>query len=350
MKMKYLALAAIVSSIYSCAPVIKNFDSYQKQFMSKTQFMPNEEQLAGKTPSIVVFEFDENENPSAKQASLGKTVANGVENILTKNRLAKLVDRTVASKLEREIKTAEMNKSGSYKGPQIADYAISGAISNAGFSSEYKAGGTTFDQQTQQMVSTPPSFVYKAEVSGNLKIYELPSMAVVDNFEFSGSASRKENAQQSGGFAFGALKIGGQEAKGIERDDALVRKAGQFAVDSVELDVKNILAKRGFILEKRTFEDKVIFKISLGSADGIKHGDKLEISGQYESQNPITQKNEVEKRIIAKGIVADIIQPKFSWIVLEDIKKASEIRLGDSVQIKYKKGFASMSMNSFVPE
>jgi hypothetical protein len=41
---------------------------------------------------------------------------------------------------EKEIALAEMNKSGSYKGPQVADYAISGAIGNAGFTKKYSGG------------------------------------------------------------------------------------------------------------------------------------------------------------------------------------------------------------------
>ncbi len=336
MKVKYLPLILLIA-ISSCAPTIKNFDQYQKQFLSKSQFLPTQDQIEGKPVKIVVFSLEENANQVAVQAGLGASIANGLENVLTKNRLANLVDRNAALKLQKEIQLAEMNKTGAYKGPQIADYAISGAISNAGFTKKYNSASNYFDAKSQTFVSIPPSFSYKSEVSGNIKIYELPSMAVVDNVEFSGTSSRKENVQQNGGLSLGALRIGGQETEGANRDDSLVRKAGQDAVSDIEVDIKNILAKRGYILEKRTLEKKTIFKITLGSSSGLKHGDKLEIIGEYETENPITQNLEVERKIISEGIVTDLIDPKTSWIVLSDEKKASQIRLGDSVKMKYKK-------------
>ena len=334
MKIKYLTLAFLIAS---CAPTIKDFNNYQKQFLTKTQFMPTKENLEGKASKVVVFALDENDNQTAKQAGLGATMANNVENVLSQNHLANLVDRNAAAKLQKEIALAEMNKTGSYKGPQVADYAISGAISNAGFTSKYSSGSTYFVPK-QGMVNVPPKYTYSSDVSGNIKIYELPSLAVVDSVEFTGKKTRTENVQQSGGLNIGALQIGGEKVKGTDRDDSLVRKAGEDAIDNIKVAIKNIFAKKGYVLEKRTYDGKSIFKISVGSLDGIQHGDKFEVMGQFESQNPITNESEVERRIISQGTVADIIDPKSCWVVIDDAKKVDQIKLGDSVKMKYKKG------------
>ena len=45
MKLKYLAILLLATS---CAPTIKNFDKFQKQFMTKSSILPNEELLNGK--------------------------------------------------------------------------------------------------------------------------------------------------------------------------------------------------------------------------------------------------------------------------------------------------------------
>lgn len=336
MKLKFLVLLAFVAS---CAPTIKNFDQYQKQFLSKSQFLPNEESLAGKPAKIVVFALDENENQVATQSGLGVAMANNIENVLTKNRLAQLVDRKAMVKLQKEIALAEMNKTGSYKGPQVADYAISGSISNAGFTSKYSSGSTYFDPKSKSMITIPPRFTYKSDVSGNIKIYELPSMTVAENIDFKGNKARNENVQQKGGLSFGGLQIGGEQAKGIDRDDNLVRKAGEDAIDNMIVDIKNALAQKGYILEKRVFENKTIFKISLGSVNGLAHGDKFEVSGQYESENAISGKIEIERRIIAQGTVTDKIDPKTTWVVIDDNKAIEKIRLGDVVKMKYKKNY-----------
>jgi hypothetical protein len=334
MKLKYLLLLTFAAS---CATKIKDFDKYQKQFLNKTEFMPSKESLENKPPKIVVFELEENENSVATQAQLGNSIANNVENVLAQNRLAELVDRKASVKLQKEIALLEMNKTGSYKGPKLADFAISGTISNAGFASKYSSGSTFINPKTGQMVSIPPKFSYSSDVAGNLKIYELPALTVVEAIEFSGKKSRSENVQQNGGLNLGGIQIGGEQAKGIDRDDSLVRKAGEDAIDNIKTEIKNAFAKKGYILEKRVLDKKTIFKISLGSLDGIKQDDKFEITGQYEIENPITNQNEIERRVIASGVIADKIEPKTSWVIIDDATKINAIRLGDAVKMKYKK-------------
>lgn len=305
--------------------------------------MPSKENLEGKAPKVAVFALDQNENEIATQTGLGESLANNVENVLSKNHLGEIVDRKAASKLQKEIQLAEIKKTGSYKGPIVADYAISGAISNAGFTSKYSSGTSYYNPQSQQFVSTPPKYTYSADVAGNLKVYELPSLEVVQSIEFSGKKNRSEAVQQEGGVSLGGLQIGGKKVEGTKRDDNLVRKAGEDAINEIEVEIKNFFAKKGYILEKRVLNDKSIFKISLGSDDGLKQDDKFEVVGQYESQNPITNEIEVERKIIATGSVSDLIDPKTSWVVIEDAKKAETIRLGDSLKIKYKKNpFASV--------
>ncbi|MBU6339831.1 MAG: hypothetical protein KGQ36_07685, partial [Rickettsiales bacterium] len=105
----------------------------------------------------------------------------------------------------------------------------------------------------------------------------------------------------------------------------------------IEVDIKNFFAKKGYILEKRIYGKKAIFKISLGSLDGIKQGDQFEIIGKYENQNEITEESEVERRVIANGTITDKIDPKTSWVIIDDAKKIDSIRLGDSIKIQYKK-------------
>lgn len=335
--MKKIHALLLVFLLGSCATTIKNFDKYEKQFMSKTSYMPSAENLEGKSPKVVVFAFEENDNEIAKNAALGKTIANNVESVLTQDRLIELVDRNSAEKLKKEIALSEANKTGSYKGPKIADYAISGAISNADFTSKYSAGSTYIDPKSMQAVSVPPKYTYSSSVSGNIKIYELPSLTVIENIDFSGAQSRSENVRQNGGLSFGALQVGGQQLDGTTRDDGLVRKAGEDAIEEAKSALKNAFAKKGYILEKRTFDGKAIFKITLGSQDGIKQDDDFEVIGQFEVENAISGATDVERRTIATGKVADQIHGKTAWVVINEKEKNNSIRLGDAVKIKYKK-------------
>ena len=341
---KAFVLLSLLAFAFSCSPTIKNFEKYQKQFLPKTSFMPNQENIEGKAPKVAVFALDENSNKVATDSKLGVSIANNVENILSQNRLAKLVDRSAVAKLQKEVALVEMNKTGSYKGPQVADYAVSGSISNADFSKTYSSEKIFFDPKSKSLINIPAKFTYTSNVSGNLKIYELPSLSVVEAIEFSGKQSRSENVKQNGGVNFAGLQIGGEQAEGVDRDDGLVRKAGEDAIQDIAVDIKNLFAKKGYILEKRSYDGKSIFKITLGSLDGIKQGDEFEVFGQYEVENPLNNRIEVERRLIAKGVVADKIDPKTSWVIIGDENSVNAIRIGDSVKMKYERSAFSKAM------
>jgi hypothetical protein len=336
----------MIALLGACAPTIADFNDYQNRSLSKSAFMPSAEVVAGKPYKIVVFELDEKSNSVASQARLGSSLAVNVENVLTNNHLAQLIDRNAAPKLGKEIALAEMNKTGSYKGPQIADYAVSGSIGNASFTSKYSSA-MVMANRDGTLVRIPPKFTYSANVDGNIKIYELPSMTVAENLEFSGKRTRTENVQSNGGVSvLGLVDFGGQNANAASRDDNLVRQAGEDAIDSVSYEIKNFFAKQGYILEKRALKSKTIFKINVGSADGINQGDKFQVIAKYANQNAITNVVETEKRIIATGKVTDKIDPNYSWIVIDNKKDVELIRLGDAVKFKYERSFINKALRA----
>ncbi len=332
MKTYIVILLALIFT--SCAPKIKNFDSYNKQYLPQSSFLPTKKDLNSNLPKVVVFKFDSNNIETAKQAKLEESLAEYIENLISKNNLANILDRSSTKKLKDEIKLSELNQTGSYKGPQIADYAVSGSVSNASFSKKYKSSGVMYDSNTGALVSVPARYIYESDVEGSLKIYEIPSLKVLKNIKFSGYSTRQENVK-SDGLNIGSISFGKKDP-GLEKDNGLVRKAAGDAIKAVEPFLKQALIKKGYILEKRVHEDKVIFKVSLGSNNGIKHGDNLEIVGKYEIENPITKESEIEKRILAKGKVTNLINPKSCWIVLNKDKEISKIRLGDIVNMMYK--------------
>jgi curli biogenesis system outer membrane secretion channel CsgG len=335
-KLVSLKLFFLLLVFSSCTSLnIKNVDQYQKQFLPSSKFMPSKEQLSGAKPKIVVFDFDVNDNEVAINSNLAQATADKVEAIIGNNLLAQIVDRKAANKLQKEIQLIEANKTGSYKGPIIADYAISGSISNASFVSKYSSGFTYFNYKTGQLTSVPPKYNYSSEVSGILKIYELPSLAVIEAVDFSGSDIRSEAAQQEGGLSLGAIQIGGKKVEGAKRDDSLVRNAAKEAIENIEIKLKNFFAKKGYILEKRVKDKKVIFKISLGSEDGIKKGDIFEVFAKYEIQNQITNETEIEKRFISLGKVTSEINAKSAFVIIDDEEKIDSIRLGDQIKMKY---------------
>jgi hypothetical protein len=331
-KIKFFSIISLLFILSSCL-AIRNFDSYQKVPLSESEFLPTKSELKGEIKKIVVFPFDIGENQVAKNANISKVAITSVENILTENKLIKLVDRNSAKKLKKEILLSEMKKSSGYKGPQIADYAVMGVFSNASFTSKYKAPMPSY-KPNQGFYVNPAGFSYESNVSGNVKIYELPSLSVIENIAFQGNAIRTEGSKEEGADIMGIINIKGKRDEGAKRDDNLVRQVAKKSIESISRKLKNVFAKKGYILEKRIYEKKAIFKITLGSKDGIKKGDKFEIIGKFDEENPITGESEIESRILAKGKISDRINYKSSWILI-DKDDYNRVRLGDVVRIKY---------------
>ena len=90
-------------------------------------------------------------------------------------------------------------------------------------------------------------------------------------------------------------------------------------------------------MEHRQKNEQSIFKISLGKADGLTHGEKLKIYSKQENINSLTNKTEIEEIEIAQAVASDLIQKNFAWIIVKDKEMAKKIKIGDFAIIFYKK-------------
>ncbi|MFC1659527.1 hypothetical protein ACFL0U_03110 [Pseudomonadota bacterium] len=301
--------------------------------------MPSKDMVEGKSTKVVVFEF-EGGGDVAKKTNLGNSLASYVETAVTEDMVVEIIDRNAASKMKKEIELAEINRtSGTYKGPLIADYAVSGSISSASFSSQFKEESIGYNVITNEYYKIPAKFKYKANVNGNLKIYEMPSINVVKTLSFNGNESSVEDAPTKTQSSFFGFSKEREVLGGKSMDSGLVNEAGREAIDSIKVDLKNFFARRGYILEKRILKKNSIFKINLGHADGLKQGDKLVVMQKREDKIAITGQSEVLEVDLSEGVVSNIINSSSAWIIIKDKNAVNIIRLGDSVKMKYKKGF-----------
>ena len=329
---KYKLILVILALFFqtNCAVKIKDFNKYQKSPLNKSYFLPSKEEFNKNKLKVVVFKFNENENFHAINANLGQIVASQIRSILNTNHLVELIDRDAALKLKNEIQLAEINKTGSFKGNIVADYTISGDITNAAFSSRYKKGGVFYSKE-HGLIKIPAKFKYTSEVSLDIKINSIPSLDVVKSISGSGKSSRSEDAGSDGVLD---LIVGKKAESSVKQDDGLTALAAKRALQNISHKIKDFFAPQGYILEKRILDKKEIYKISLGFNDGVKQNDFLKIIGKYQNQNPITSEIEIEERIIANGRVSNLINSNSAWVKLKIIDK---VRLGDKVKINYEK-------------
>lgn len=327
--MKNFIFSLVCLFAFSCATTIKNFDSYNKSPLLQSEFMPNSHALEKKLPTVVIFDF-QTESANAKRIGATSIVSDYLTSVLISGKLAEVQDRKNLSALEDEIKLAEI--SGNSKGSTVkaVDFAIEGSIANVTFSSEFVRA--SYDSNGKMI--EPDSFYYTATAQGFIKIYELPSLRVIETIPFSGIAKNSEDAKSASSLQIGRFKASGK-VEGKNFDDTLAKEAVRNAISKTTNKFKSNFAKTGYIMEKRVLGENTIFLVNLGFSDGIKQNDKLQISQKYSELNPLTGTEEISIRNIGYGIVADKTEDKKTWIVVKDKNTASKIRLGDAVKVLY---------------
>lgn len=337
-----ISILLLLTTASCTSTKIRRFSKYEPAPLLRTTFMPEPEALESSSPKVVVFPFETGNSSISRQTNVNTTLMSSVESVLTKHVLADLVDRTAAEKLKEEIALSEMNQTGSYEGPMIAEYAINGTLGKLNFTSNFKDEVNIYDPVNMQTYHSPAKFIYTAEVGGIIKIYEIPSMKVVKTFDFKGKKVRREDVKTNReSILFGAIssKITRSNAKKL--DIGMVQEAARRGIEDQTVEFKNFFAKRGYIVEKKKLGKSNIFKVSLGSVDGIKKGDKFDVVTKTEETNPLTNQKEVTTIKIAEGVISKEISPNYSWIKIKDKNSSQKIRLGDTVKMKYKRSFGS---------
>ena len=278
--------------------------------------MPSPEMLESRRTQVVVFKVDDSavRRPTTQ---VGAVMTRAIEARLSEGGVD-IIDRNLALTLRDELALAEAKGQGNYAGPAVANFAVKATLTNADFTSEYVQ---------LQLVRTkkgtywePAHCNYRAQVSGALRVYEIPSLRLLANVNLAAPAF-----------------LSSEERCNDSRADALIRLAAEEAVKRYRTEFQNLFAPKGYVIEKRVNGDKAIFKIMLGSNNGVKSQDKLAFFSLHKDINPLTQKTNYEEQLLVEGIVSDQLGADYSWVVPLDQTKAKKIRLGDFVKVIFKK-------------
>lgn len=324
MKQLQLSFIIILSLLLSsCAAKIDNLTNYEKQPILTSDLF-DKKALKQNKSSIVVLEFDNKNNKFAKRANLNKTLAVKIESVLLKNKLATLQDRSAFKKLAQEISLAELNSTGSYTGPKQVEYAITGDIETAEFYSKYRAAQSVLDATSGTYIYIPASTKYRSKVSGNIKIYKIPSLEIIKTIPFADSEAFSED---------------GRGSNNSRLANNLLRKSAVNAIKKSAHQLQNFFSekRKAYILEKRNKKNKNIFQISLGKESGIIKGQKVTIFSKREQKNNLTDETYIEDITLGTGVISNIINKNTAWIIVKNADVASKILLGDYVTVEFKK-------------
>jgi hypothetical protein len=266
---------------------------------------------------VVVFEADDSKLEKARRAQAATVLTRAVEDMLGANGV-EVIDRSIATKLGQELQLAEVQGVAGYEGPALASFAVKPTITLAEYAVEYVPASSYTDKKGK-VYNTPASYAHKAKVNVSLRVVEVPSLNAVKTLNGRGldSYSTSDRGQH-------------------DIDVTMIRSATQNALSGVRNDFLNLFAPKGYVLGKREHSGKSIFRISIGSEQGIVAGNKVVIYSEQENIHPITKKVSYDKIPVIDGVVSNLVTASEAWVVPDDEKKSRQVRLGDRVEVVHK--------------
>ncbi len=253
-------------------------------------------------PRIVVLPFEDNTNVS--NCNLGKIATDTVHNVLASAGSYRVVERSKAKAIARELGFQESHGVDWDKieqkyfalGKNI-NYAVVGTVTAADYEiNRGKVPGVT------------------AKVILNVRIIDLRKGEVVQAFEVSGDVYKSGTTMLNCGMFQEAVK--------------------EAVTCPLLVKLRETIPQFGYIREIRTYPmkdnkvAKVLF-INLGSSDGLKPGDKVKIIRLERSRDPVTGKVSFRYVEIGEGVVAkNGLMPNESMVLVNDPAVIPKLRVG----------------------
>ena len=304
-----------------------NLAKYSPINAPKAPHMPSQEELNNKKPNVIVMDIDDNDIEVAKEAKAGKAMAAKINEDLGASNEVRIVKRLNNINLKDEVKKTEVLKS---LGDNSANYIVTGKINNATYKWEFNERKIITDKKGRVHV-IPPFISYEACVSGNVEVYKLPELELQTSIPVKACTHEREDARSP------------YEAK--KKNPSLVREAAVEAADDAKYPLMNFFAPKGYITEIRKNKDgDLIAKITIGSADGLKEGDKVKIYTIEDSVNQLTNKKESHTIQIGVGKVSNQIAPHFAWIIIEEVEPNKTLHIGDFAKVEKEESLISKAL------
>lgn len=322
MKKELLFIAITASLGLAGCSSPENIREYTHVSMQKADILPSKESLRGAKQKIVIFPADASNFPLARASHAGITIATTLENDLAEVGV-EIVDRNLANKLKRELALAESKGKSEYNGPAIADYAVTGSVSNAGLSYDFHKRDSWVDKDGKSHV-TEAYCRFSATVSANLKLYKLPGLAYSKTITTDETKTTKTETSNS------RCPISDASAA------SLVRKAAKKGIDKNKEKFQNFFSPKAYVLERKVNGDKSLFKISAGKNYGYQLKAKITFYNLEVTKNPLTGDVATEEYKVVEGKV-NSVGDQFAWILVDD-ELAEQVKLGDYVKRIYEHG------------
>ncbi len=203
-----------------------------------------------------------------------------------------------------------------------ADYALATRFSTYRYTASWKRPFKFLWQSIEEVADKPGSCTHRAEVEFDVQVIEIGSNDRVSmTYSLEHLAERKtKSLDQSCPLAPAAMSV-------------LFETAMDEAMSCLRLPIGRLLSPRGHVSAHRKAPeaDRHLYRISLGSAQGIEIGDQVEIRREQHATSPSGEHTRTE-RVIATGVATNQVMAQEAWVEIDLSKGTEEILDGDVVR------------------
>lgn len=303
----------------------KNDFIYNSQYvmhLDDAEFMPSKTMLkrtvlkGSVVPAKVL-------SPIAKKALVGPVIEAKITQSIQYAGV-QVIDRKASMVVREELAAYENTGRSTGLSLDVADIVIAPVIVSTTYEATYSPAH--YVEKDNKYKRVPAQCVHKIEVSGYIKIYNMPSMSQRKQIELEKNISFKTETRRRDCYINEAMK------------NDFILTTTKSAVINKANDLKNEFSPRGYVLEYRQVEDMHYFKVNQGSNLGLTQNLKIQFIRTIEEENSLTDEVTRNEFVMGTGKVTDFVNKDSAWVEVGE-ELAAKIKRGDNVQVLYKTGY-----------
>ena len=315
-----LAIMLVVSGCLTSR--VSNLDAYQKIPMNRVVPYPSAEELSKRAFEVVIIDRPSAGIDDSTLENARAQVRRGLEKISV-NAGASVIDRSLqnlgALRTEGVLSELDGRRNQAVTG---ADYALATRFSTFRYSSTWKKPFKFLWQSEADVAGDPGTCRHLAEIELDIQVIEIGTNDQVEKTFALKHSFEQKNKDLDSECTISPVTM-----------SVLFETALDDALTCLTLPLATRLAPRGHITaHRKTPEaDRHIYRISLGTVEGILPGDTVEIRREQRAMDPSGNESRTE-RVLSLGKVSDQVMVDHSWVAIDPAKATSEILDGDVVR------------------
>ncbi|MDH4192335.1 MAG: hypothetical protein OEW21_19285 [Betaproteobacteria bacterium] len=293
-------VTAMLVALSGCAAMPGTPPGLREVGMERADVPPRKDWVEGQRVKVVVG-APEGDWPAARQAQLVPLLSQAVQQAIEESG-SEVVDRSLNTSLKNEMRLAEARGSGNFDGPAVAHFAVRPGFSKVSVNSIREERGMLSKLIKK---NEPPTYDHRLVVEGRIRVYEIPSMRLVETLQFKEEHKEENTSPQ------------------MPDANAKLREAFEKAYGRVRGDFRNLIAPRGAIVKKGIAEGGTFFQAMMGRDHKLTPRAKVKIYSYRGGQETLVAEASVSKYIAAHSC----------WISVDDAKAVGRIREGDIARL-----------------